>query len=313
MTGRIGAERPGAPRLRLWSPTTATIVGIATIVASCATIPLGILIHQASISDTSSTVTYLVLNTAFAGVGLIVARREPGNPIGWLLLGTAVGVTIGSIAPVYAYLDYRLHHGTLPLGEVAVALNQAYVYGFMMLPLTVLLFPDGRAGRRWRWPLRAYFAVAAVYVAGTLEVGVVALGRRSPLDASGNLVGANHPYGPAAWFGPVQAGITIFFGVFCIASVVSAVFSFSRASAERRQQLKWLGAGGATAVVLLLATILWSSGPAVVGNFLLPVALTALPVSIGVGILRYRLYEIDRLISRTLAYALLTGLLSARS
>jgi hypothetical protein len=91
--------------------------------------------------------------------------------------------------------------------------------------------------------------------------------------------------------------------------VVNAVISFRRARGERRQQLKWLGAGGATAVTLLLVTIIWSSAPAFVGNVLLPIALTALPVSIGVGILKYRLYEIDRLISRTLSYALLTGLL----
>jgi divalent metal cation (Fe/Co/Zn/Cd) transporter len=66
---------------------------------------------------------------------------------------------------------------------------------------------------------------------------------------------------------------------------------------------------GATAIAVLLTTMIWSSAPAFVGDILLPIALAALPISIGVGILRYRLYEIDRLVSRTLAYALLTGLL----
>src|SRR6202035_2118380 len=85
--------------------------------------------------------------------------------------------------------------------------------------------------------------------------------------------------------------------------------SFRRASGERRQQLKWLGAGGAVAIAVLFTTIIWSSAPGFVGNALLPIALMALPLSIGVGILRYRLYEIDRLVSRTLSYAILTGLL----
>jgi len=103
--------------------------------------------------------------------------------------------------------------------------------------------------------------------------------------------------------------ITVFFGIFCVATIVAQVVSFRRASGERRQQLKWLGAGGAVAIAVLLVTIAWSSAPSFVGNVLLPIALMALPLGIGVGILKYRLYEIDRLISRTLAYAILTGLL----
>jgi small basic protein len=94
-----------------------------------------------------------------------------------------------------------------------------------------------------------------------------------------------------------------------VATVAAQVLSFRRASGERRQQLKWLGAGGAVAIAVLFTTIIWSSAPGFVGNVLLPIALMALPLSIGVGILRYRLYEIDRLVSRTLAYAILTGLL----
>jgi hypothetical protein len=148
-----------------------------------------------------------------------------------------------------------------------------------------------------------------VYVGGTLQVAVVALGFRHPLDRAGNLAGSSHPTGSAAWVGPAQAATTVFFVVFCIAVVASHVLSFRRATGERRQQLKWLGAGGGFAIAMLLITIVWSSAPAFVGNVLLPVALIAVPASIGVGILKYRLYEIDRLVSRTLAYAILTALL----
>jgi hypothetical protein len=302
-----GSER----RLSLTSPATATVAGIAALVAPFATIPLAILLDRTTSSGPSAAdVGWSIgFGIAFGGVGIVVARRQPRNPIGWLLLGASLAVTLGSAGPQYAVLDYTVHRGKLPLGAIALFGTQSWVYAFMLVPLIVLLFPDGHAGARWRWPLRAYLCAALVYVAGTMNVAAVALSLRTPLDGSGNVIGSNHPFGSAAWFGPTQGAITIFFGVFCVATVVNAVISFRRASGERRQQLKWLGAGGATAVGLLLLTIIWSSAPAFVGNVLLPIALTALPVSIGVGILKYRLYEIDRLISRTLAYALLTGLL----
>jgi hypothetical protein len=296
-------------RWRLASPTTATAVGSVSLLAPFATIPLGILIDRTTGGVASVVGFYLVFSLAFAGVGIVVARRQPGNPIGWLLLGASLATTLGTVGPQYAYLDYTIHHGSLPLGALGVLVGQAWVYAFMLLPLILLWFPDGRAGPRWRWPLRAYLCAALVYVAGTLNVAVVALSLRTPVDAAGNVIGSSHPFGSATWVGPTQNAISLFFGVFCIATVVNLVVRFRDASGERRQQLKWLGAGGATAITVLLITIIWSSAPGVVGNVLLPIALVALPLSIGVGILKYRLYEIDRLISRTLSYALLTALL----
>jgi hypothetical protein len=311
VTERSGIGDTSKRWLRLTWQATATIVGIVALAAPFATIPLAILLDRTTSSGPSASDVgwSLGFGIAFAGVGIVVARRQPRNPIGWLLLGASLAVTLGSVGPQYVALDYTVHHGKLPLGAIALFVTQAWVYAFMLVPLIVLLFPDGHAGPRWRWPLRAYLCAALAYVAGTINVAAVALSLRTPLDSSGNVIGSSHPFGSAAWFGPTQGAITIFFGVFCIASVVNAVISFRRANGERRQQLKWLGAGGATAIGLLLVTIIWSSAPAFVGNVLLPIALTALPVSIGVGILKYRLYEIDRLISRTLSYALLTALL----
>jgi hypothetical protein len=100
------------------------------------------------------------------------------------------------------------------------------------------------------------------------------------------------------------------FVVFAVAVVARQVVSYRGSSGDRRQQVKWLGAGGAVALLLLAVSVLWPNAPGIIGNDLLPLALAALPAAIGVGILRYRLYEIDRLISRTLAYAILTGLLA---
>ena len=291
------------------SPRTAAVVGVVAMVAPFTTIPLAVLIAHTT-SDGPSTVSFfLVFGLAFAGVGVVVARREPRNPIGWLLLAASLAMSAGNAGPEYAYLDYTIHDGRLPLGAIGVLLGQAWVYAFMLLPLIIVLFPDGRLGSRWRWPLRVYLLAVAVYVVGTLQVGIVALGFRHPLDKGGNLVGSSHPFGTAAWVGTAQDAITVFFLLFSVCAVGSRVLAFRRATGERRQQLKWLGAGGGFAIATLVVTIAWSSAPGFVGNAVLPIALIALPVSIGVGILKYRLYEIDRLVSRTLAYAILTALL----
>jgi hypothetical protein len=296
----------------LASPTTAALLGALSLLLLLAAIPLQLLVPGASLGqagDVVSGVAWFVFGLSFAAVGVLVARREPRNPMGWLLLGATLAIQFGSDAPAYAYLDYKAQHGTLPLGHVAVLMSGAWTYGFLMVPLIILLFPDGRLGSRWRWPLRAYLALCVVFIAGTLSIAVSAFHLRVPVDSGGNLIGLNHPGGANAWFGPVQAVGFVSVALLAIASVSHQWRSYRRASGERRQQLKWLGAGGAACVVFLLITFVWTSAPGIVGALLFPLALTSLPVAVGVGILKYRLYEIDRLISRTLSYAILTALL----
>jgi hypothetical protein len=238
-----------------------------------------------------------------------VARRQSRNPLGWLLIAITLAVQAGSNASGYAYFDYTVHHGALPLGPVAVLLSPDWAYAFVLMPLVILLFPDGRLGSRWRWPLRAYLTVAGVFVAGTLSVAVAALSLRTPVDVGGNLVGFNHPGGANAWFGPVQTiGYASCFAL-VIVSVIYQVRRYRRAGGERRQQLKCLSAGAAVLILCFVINAASGGGSGVVGDVSFSVGLTALPVGMGVGILKYRLYEIDRLISRTLSYAILTVLL----
>jgi hypothetical protein len=300
-------------RLRLASPTTAAALGVLSLLSAVLLVVLEFLVPGvASPSGTASVVTgvtWFVFGVTFTAVGVVVARREPRNPMGWLLLGAALSIQVGSDAPSYAYLDYKNHHGALPLGPVAVLLSGAWSYGFLIVPLIILLFPDGRPGPRWRWPLRAYLALSGVFIAATLALAVDDLRLRVPVDVSGNLIGLNQPTSVNTWFAPFfYAGFLSCF-VLAIATVVHQALRYRRATGERRQQLKWLGAGGSICVVFFLTTVLWSHAPAIFGDLFFPLALTALPVTIGVGILRYRLYEIDRLISRGLSYAILTALL----
>jgi hypothetical protein len=311
VTGR--ADGPGH-RSRLASPMTAALVGVVSLLSAFGLVAVEFFVPGVASPTGSASVvtgtTWLVFGLAFTAVGVVVARREPQNPMGWLLLGAALAIQVGSEAPAYAYVDYKSHHGSLPLGHVAVLLSAAWSYGFLIVPLIIFLFPNGRLRSRWPWVLWVYLAVCAAFIAGTLGLAVTDFSLRMPVDASGNLVGLGSPKAATGWFGPIFfAG----FGSCFVLSVVAVVYQargYRRASGEQRQQLKWLGAGGAICVAFFLVTVLWSNAPGIFGDLLFPLALTALPLSIGVGILRYRLYEIDRLISRTIAYALLTALLA---
>ena len=309
MTGRTNARGS-----RLASPATAAALGVLSLLSAVLLVVLEFLVPGvASPTGTVSVVTgvaWFVFGVTFTAVGVVVARREPRNPMGWLLIGAALAIQIGSDAPAYAYFDYKTHHGALPLGPVAVLLSGAWSYGFLVVPLIILLFPDGRPARRWRWPLRAYLAASAVFIAGTLILAASDLRLRVPVDGSGNLIGLSQPTTVNSWFAPLfYAGFGSCF-LMAIAVVVHQALRYRRATGERRQQLKWLGAGGLVCVAFFLTTVLWSNAPAIFGDLFFPLALTALPVTIGVGILKYRLYEIDRLISRTLSYAILTALLA---
>ena len=230
------------------------------------------------------------------------------------MLGAVAFLILSSDASSYAVADYRLRHGDLPLGWVAVLLQPAWAPAIALFGLTVLLFPDGRLpSPRWRWMLWAYLVVAAAWVGGVVIISAGAiLGHNVHVDSGGNLLILDHPTGSAAWWGVVQAVFFPVLGVFWLASVAGQALSYRRSSGERRLQLKWLVGGSAVAVVGGALGVPLSGSPStilhIVGSLGI-VAVLALPVSVGVAILKYRLYDIDRLISRTLAYAIVTGLL----
>jgi hypothetical protein len=295
---------------RLATPTTAAIAGVVSLVFVLAAMPLEALVPGAASPSGSGVVAgtmWALFGLSFTGVGFVVARRQPGNVVGWLLLATAIAFEGGSDAPAYAYLDYTIHHGTLVLGHIAVLLSGAYLYGFLAMPLIILFFPDGQVTRAWRWPLRAYLALSAAVVVGSLVVGVQAWSLRFPVDASGNLVGLGAT-GGNGWFTPFFEGGFLACIALALAAVVYQARRYRRSRGERRQQLKWLGAGGLACVLLVVISVVGANS-SFINNVFLPLGLVSLPLAIGVAMLRYRLYEIDRLISRTLSYALLTGLL----
>jgi hypothetical protein len=252
----------------------------------------------------------LVIGVPCAGVGILVARRQPRNPIGWLFLVTAACLFLSTDGSDYAFLIYRLGHH-LPLGPVGLALGQLWSSGLVLLFVVILLFPDGRLpSRSWRGTLWAFCAVYAVLQVATAVATADAIAAHPiRVDANGGLSALDTP---AGWYNLVQGPATVVLIVLSLCFVGRQVLSWRRASSERRQQLKWLASGAAVTLVCgAVSGSLTSSGipiASVIGNFAW-FGWAALPVSIGVAILKYRLYDIDRIISRTLAYAIVTGLL----
>ena len=296
---------------RLASPVTALALGGAVVVLMAAEPPLASLAHQSLLSNGGSVP--LPYSVIFAVVGFVVALRKPGNPLGWLILGTAGFFALSENASFYAVADYRLHHGSLPLGWLALITQPGWAPGIASVGLIVLLFPDGRLpSPRWRWVLWPYLALALLWTAGALAFTAAAiLAHRTSVDAGGNLMVLNHPAGGAAWWGAAQNLFFLVLVASWLASLAGQALSYRRSSGERRQQLKWLLAGAASCLAGVLLTLPGSApgGWGVVTGLLGAAGVIALPVCIGIGVLRYRLFDIDRILSRTVAYAIITGLL----
>jgi two-component system, NarL family, sensor kinase len=182
----------------------------------------------------------------------------------------------------------------IPFGPVALALDQLWTPGLFLFVAIMLLFPDGRLlSRRSRWAMRIFWAVYAVPVAALAVAIAVALAAHPMrVDASGGLSAIDNP---AGWFAVVERGAFLLLLAMALGFILRQVLSWRRSSGERRQQLKWLASGAAVTIASAIVGVVSSSnGPtSAVQEWLDNLAwfgLAALPVSVGVAILRYRLY-----------------------
>jgi len=298
-------SRMTAPGVAAWS------LGVLIVLFSAALVLLAFAAREAE-----SDIAIFAFAPVLASVGLVVARRQPGNPLGWMFLALAALSALGPAAGAYAVLNYRLGHH-LPLAVAAVFLALWWCPLLATFPLVILLFPDGRLpSRRWRPVLWGYLAVAACWPVSIYAVAISAVAAGDiQINPGGDLRAVDYPAGSSAWLGSVEAVILPVMAVFWLVFVARQVLSWRRADGERRQQLKWLMNGAAvcmaaTAFVAVGGSLAASPSPAFQAVLnVVAVGIGALPVSIGVAILKYRLYDIDRIISRTLAYAIVTGLL----
>jgi hypothetical protein len=246
----------------------------------------------------------LVYPLGYATIGLVVSLRRPANPIGWLF--AAAGLAWSLSIPGEPWLGQLLsEHRPLPLAAQATA-----VYGeFNWAPATVLgvtlpalLVPDGRLrSRRWR-----LVAVAAVVAAVLLLVGLSLAPARledRPID---------NPFGLAGPAGAVAAALGAVGTLLWMASMVAALacvgLRFRSSGGAERQQLRWVVAGAAAAVAGLLAGAAAPQNSVI--SSILYAAVLCLPLGVAVAVLRYRLWDLDRLVSRTVTYAVVTALLA---
>ncbi len=304
---------PGRParRLRLASPATALVLGCVIVALVAAQWPFAGLAHVGVNSSTGGPEWWAFI--PFGVVGFVVAWRKPRNPVGWCLLGLVVAGALSDDGSLYAIAAYRVRHGTLPLGWVAMLAQPGWAILIVLIGLTVLIFPDGTLpSPHLRWVLWLYLAMGLVWMGSAYVITVNAILRHDiRVDSGGNLLALDNGASSPGWWNVLQNVLLVVLALSMVVSLAGQVASYRRSSGERRQQLKWLLGGFAAGVAGLVLGITLGHGTgfwSVVGHFAL-LAIFAVPVSMGVAILKYRLYDIDRVLSRTLAYAIVTGLL----
>jgi MFS family permease len=260
-------------------------------------IPIGAAVFVAPPVDSyvRTTVAAILAMAAYAPVGGLIASRRPGNPIGWIFL--AVGLAWALAYSANAYMTYAtVRTANLPAMDGAVWVSHLWIVAALLIPLAVILFPEGRLpSRRWR--------PAVWLVALGIALGFVSTTGRP--DIVQNLTG----------------------GAMLLAYVLAAVaiaLRLRRARGVERAQLKWITyAAGILMLTFVVLALIWGANGTrdpvsqravyLIDVFLgIPMflAFTCIPVAIGIAILRYRLYDIDRLINRTLVYGALTAALA---
>ncbi|HEX6710602.1 MAG TPA: hypothetical protein VF068_09725 [Rubrobacter sp.] len=302
----VGGTSSRAASWLAWSLAALSVAlllgGVALSLAASFTVPDRPLGGE---TDDSSVVTNLITLLPFSVLGAIIASRHPRNTIGWLFCGVGVTIGLNSFAGDYAEFWLASGFGMRSLGETAAWFSSWLWILLLFVPTSfvLLLFPDGRLpSPRWRpvaWGVA--LGTAGTVVEYALEAG--------PLGDFPQIV---NPYGvdsPVVGIVGV-AGIIVAAGSM-VAAAASLIVRRLRAGRVERQQIKWLAYGGAVVVGTIGVgglTILWSVPASIV---IMSVALLGLPVFTGIAILRYRLYDIDIIINRTLVYGPLTAMLVA--
>jgi hypothetical protein len=261
--------------------------------------------------SSSDTLGSVILAVSFSSVGAVIVVKRPENPVGWIFLFGGLCNSLNAFSweyPRYALIETS---SRWPFGPFFAWLSTwIFAPGFVAsFPLTLLLFPTGRPpSPRWR-PL--LWLIAAGLALTVVPMAVAAWPLRGPALVSGNLWTSGAVGSLVVTLQRAGIGVII---VCILASVVSVGLRFRRAAGEERQQLKWLVYAGALTFVLTVtaspAAPFELPGPASgLLSILAPLFLPSIPVAVGIAILRYRLYDIDLVINRTLVYGSLTAAL----
>lgn len=258
-------------------------------------------VRQITAIDVLSSIEICLPVATFTGVGAFVVTRRPENRVGWLMMFIGLSFSIGNFTSDYPLIDQHTGREVRPLSTVIGWIVTwdwtAYLIGLLCL---VLVFPTGTLLSR-RWAPVARFGIGAWVLVGLLEAIA-----RGPINAE---VG-NNPFGLVPVPGPLIVAIAGCGLAALAGAVLSLVVRFRTASGDVRQQIKWFTWGAALAMIFVISAFATNWSVTIIA--LLAVAsLAAMPVFMGIAIMRYRLYEIDVLINRTLVYGSLTILLGA--
>jgi len=240
-------------------------------------------------------------------LGGLIASRRPENPIGWMWLCVGLGIALSSFA--WSYADYALAEpGSLPAPRTVGTLvaGVGWTVALTLVPLLLLLFPGGRLpSPRWR------FFAWAVVAAGTLAL---ILGPFLP--GQGGFAPVENPFGLGGALGTVisvlaNASVLVIF-VATVPSALSLVFRYRRAAGVERQQIKWFAYAAVLFGSLIPLDLFSLDEPLgdVAWSLLNAVTLLGLYAAVGIAILKHRLYDIDRVINRTLVYGAVTATLA---
>jgi hypothetical protein len=246
---------------------------------------------------------------SFSIIGAIIASRLPANPVGWLFCAAACTIAVECLSAEYAIYALLARPDSLPLGEALAWLAfWVWIPSIGCIVLSLLLFPNGELpSSRWRWLawLTVLLTIAgAVWVA--LSPGVI-----------GNLGFSRNPLGIEGLPRGYKPVNTIMSALVFVAAVSTLGLRLLRTRGIERQQIKW---PAFVAVVAGVGSVLYDTAISKAiglrwlewaGYVVVVAALVSFPISIGIAIVRYRLYEIDTFINRTLVYALLTAILAA--
>ncbi|MFY9615742.1 MAG: histidine kinase [Candidatus Dormiibacterota bacterium] len=287
MRQRIGAlARPGAVAIAV----VGVVLAVATVLIKL-TAP-----GQAASPLDAGFVLVLIPLLSMAAVGFVLSTRHRDNPVGWLVSASLIAFDFLLLSTTYSDRLTAAHDlPSWPKAPMQVLATIGWSAGFPLLLIVMpLVFPDGHlVSRRWRWAVRAAFATIALTIVTTLLVP-------DTTDPSGFALVM------AIFSGPVSGLIML---VLIVSAVVSLVIRYRRAGSERRHQLKWFVAAMAVAAVGVIPQFAgnqdWYSGLGLV------IGLTVVPLAIGVAVLKYRLYDIDVVINRTLVYGALAAIITA--